>query len=202
MSFFHSSFHQASSHRASSDLIPAQHDAVSDISRIGKTLLDLVLPPQCLKCGIIVNSSDTLCLSCWRDFSFTTPPWCNACGLVLEFDPGADGLCASCARHAPAFERARSVFAYNEHFRTLILSFKNRDRTDTAPTYARWMKRAGADLLADADFMVPVPLHWSRLYWRRYNQSALLALTLARGPACWPFLIYWFAAAVRCHWDA
>lgn len=153
---------------------------VSSMNKFGTNLLDLVLPPQCLRCGVIVDSSDTLCLSCWREFDFTTPPWCNTCGLVLEFDPGADGLCASCARQKPIFDRARSVFAYDEHSRALILSFKNRDRTDTAPTYARWLARAGADLLSDADMMVPVPLHWSRLYWRRYNQSALLALALAR----------------------
>jgi len=129
---------------------------------------------------VIVDSPGTLCLSCWREFNFTTPPWCNACGLVLEFDPGADGLCASCARQQPVFERARSVFAYDKHSRALVLSFKNRDRTDNVPTIAPWMMRAGADLLPDADLMARDPLHWSRLYWRRYNQSALLALAVAR----------------------
>ena len=36
----------------------------------------------------------------------------------------------------------------------------------------RWMARAGRELLADADALVPVPLHWRRLWARRFNQSA------------------------------
>ncbi len=42
------------------------------------------------------------------------------------------------------------------------------------------MARAGAKLLADADLVVPVPLHRRRLWWRRFNQSAALAKTLAK----------------------
>ena len=35
--------------------------------------------------------------------------------------------------------------------------------------------KAGAELLADADLIVPVPLYPARLWWRRFNQSAMLA---------------------------
>ncbi len=37
------------------------------------------------------------------------------------------------------------------------------------------MARAGAELLADAEIVAPVPLHWRRLFTRRYNQAQLLA---------------------------
>jgi ComF family protein len=46
--------------------------------------------------------------------------------------------------------------------------------------FARWLQRAGAELLADADLIVPVPLYPSRLWWRRFNQSAMLATGLGR----------------------
>ncbi|HEX4570431.1 MAG TPA: phosphoribosyltransferase family protein, partial [Dongiaceae bacterium] len=39
---------------------------------------------------------------------------------------------------------------------------------------------AGAELLAEADLVTPVPLHWTRLFTRRYNQAALLAQAAAR----------------------
>ncbi|MEL0107672.1 MAG: ComF family protein [Rhodospirillaceae bacterium] len=148
--------------------------------RAGDVLLDLLYPPQCLKCGAIVESADTLCISCWQTVTFMTPPWCDACGIMLEFDSGPGGLCAACARQLPVFARARSVFAYDDDSKAMILSFKYRDRTDNAPAYARWLARAGADLLEDADLLAPVPLHWSRLCWRRYNQSALLASALSQ----------------------
>jgi ComF family protein len=44
---------------------------------------------------------------------------------------------------------------------------------------ARWMARAGGELLADAEVVVPVPLHWRRMWARRFNQSATLAKLLA-----------------------
>jgi len=39
----------------------------------------------------------------------------------------------------------------------------------------RWTARAGRELLADADALVPMPLHWRRQWTRRFNQSAALA---------------------------
>ena len=39
--------------------------------------------------------------------------------------------------------------------------------------------RAGRELLAGADALIPVPLHWRRLWARRFNQSALLAKAIA-----------------------
>ena len=64
--------------------------------------------------------------------------------------------------------------------RELIQSFKYRDRQEGLPLFARWLAKAGAALLADADLIVPVPLYPSRLWWRRFNQSAMLALAVGR----------------------
>jgi ComF family protein len=72
------------------------------------------------------------------------------------------------------------VLIYDDVSRGLVLGFKHADRTHAAPAYARWMARAGAELLTTADVIAPVPLHWSRLMARRYNQAALLGNALAR----------------------
>jgi ComF family protein len=37
-----------------------------------------------------------------------------------------------------------------------------------------------AELIAAADLVAPVPLHWRRLFTRRYNQAALLARVVVR----------------------
>ncbi len=68
---------------------------------------------------------------------------------------------------------------YRGSGRRLVLGFKHGDRTELARPAARWMARAGRDLLAPGTLIVPVPLHWRRLFRRRYNQSALLARALA-----------------------
>ncbi len=147
--------------------------------RTGRLALDALLPPRCLGCGGLVAEPGALCPTCWERIDFLTPPLCACCGTPFELDPGSGATCGGCMRQPPRFRRARAVFRYDDHGKQLILRFKHADRLDMAPTLARWMARAGAELLADADVIAPVPLHWSRLFARRYNQAALLANGLA-----------------------
>jgi ComF family protein len=81
------------------------------------------------------------------------------------------------------FDRARAAFAYDDASRRLILPFKHADRTQATPWFGRWLARAAGELAADADIVAPVPLHRWRLFRRRYNQAALIALALAREAA-------------------
>ena len=80
----------------------------------------------------------------------------------------------------PAYQRARAAVRYDEVARALVHALKYGDRLDLAPIMGRWMVRAGRELLAEADALVPVPLHWRRLWARRFNQSALLAKAIAQ----------------------
>jgi len=75
----------------------------------------------------------------------------------------------------PAYDRARAAVRYDDVARVLVHGFKYSDRLDLAPMMGHWMARAGRELLADAHALVPVPLHWRRLWARRFNQSAALA---------------------------
>src|SRR5262249_46771983 len=69
---------------------------------------------------------------------------------------------------------------YDDIARKLVHALKYGDRLDLAPTMGRWMARAGRELLADSDAIVPVPLHWRRQWARRFNQSALLTEIIAK----------------------
>ncbi|WP_119679500.1 ComF family protein [Indioceanicola profundi] len=142
--------------------------------------LDLILPPRCLGCGADVGAPGTLCPACWKAAAFIAPPLCACCGLPFEFQTDGQSLCGACIARPPAFDRCRAVLVYDDASKGMVLRFKHADRTDAAPGFAAWMARAGADLLAEADLIVPVPLHRWRLFRRRYNQSALLALHLGR----------------------
>ena len=82
---------------------------------------------------------------------------------------------AEAIANPPPFDRARAAVAYSGVARQMVQTLKYSDGTGLAPWMARWMVRAGAELIADADVIVPVPLHWRRFLWRRFNQSAELA---------------------------
>lgn len=56
-----------------------------------------------------------------------------------------------------------------------MMGLKHGDRTDIARPAAQWMARVSQPILQDDMVIAPVPLHWTRLFKRRYNQSALLA---------------------------
>lgn len=150
------------------------------VRRLVAPVIDTLLPHTCLACGAIVDAAGVLCPACWDGVELIGPPCCDACGLPFEYDAGDGVLCGACVRHRPPFGRARAPMLYSAASRRLVLSFKHGDRTDAAPAYANWMIRAGVDLIAAADILVPVPLHWTRLFARRYNQAALLAKEIGK----------------------
>lgn len=147
---------------------------------LGRGLVDLLLPPRCLACGELVDAQGRLCAECWSAIGFILGRQCRGCGVPLPNVSAEAPICGYCLDQPPAFERARAALRYDGVARRLVLRFKHGDRTDGALTFAGWMARAGAPLIAEADLILPVPLHRWRLVRRSYNQSALLALALGR----------------------
>ena len=61
------------------------------LRRIGRAVVDGVLPPRCLACGATVGEPGSLCAQCWAAMTFFAPPWCAVCGLPFEH-PMGDGF--------------------------------------------------------------------------------------------------------------
>jgi ComF family protein len=141
--------------------------------------LDIALPTLCVACREPVDG-DGVCATCWAKLSFIAPPFCPRLGIPFVYDPGPDMLSMEAIANPPAYTRARAAVRYDDVARTLVHALKYQDRTDLAPAMGRWMARAGRELLAEADVLVPVPLHWKRGWSRRYNQSGALARVIER----------------------
>ncbi|QDL99378.1 ComF family protein [Rhodopseudomonas palustris] len=148
-------------------------------TRAAQAVLDLALPTLCVACREPV-AGDGLCARCWSQLSFIAPPYCEKLGIPFVYDPGPGMLSMQAIADPPAYSRARAAVRYDEIAKALVHGLKFHDRTDLAPTMGRWMARAGAPLLTDADLLVPVPLHWRRGFSRRYNQSGVLAQVIGR----------------------
>lgn len=146
-----------------------------------KTALHLIYPPRCLTCAEVVGEDFGLCGSCWRDTPFISGLVCDQCGVPLPGeDTGQTELCDDCLRVARPWAQGRATLLYKDLGRKLVLSLKHGDRSDLARPAALWLARAAGPILRDNMLVAPVPLHWSRMLKRRFNQSAILANAFAR----------------------
>jgi ComF family protein len=153
---------------------------VSSLRSMLGRLADVLLPPVCIACRTRIGSHGLLCGACFAKIDFIAPPICARLGVPLPYEAGEPSLSAAAIAKPPVYDRARAAARYSSTMRELVQSFKYRDRHEGLPLFARWLLKAGAELLADADLIVPVPLYRSRLWWRRFNQSAMLAHAVAR----------------------
>ena len=141
--------------------------------------LDVALPRLCPSCRDLVTDNG-LCPACWSKVAFIAAPYCPRLGIPFAYDPGPGILSMQAIADPPAYNRARAAVRYDDVARKLVHGLKYGDRMDLVPMIGRWMIRAGHELRGDADALVPVPLHWRRLWTRRFNQSAALAEHIAR----------------------
>lgn len=149
-------------------------------------LLDLLLPPKCLKCAEVVDRVHAICPDCWKNIQFLSDPKCSVCGYPFGIETGTDfsligeNKCAACQKSDRPFTKAVSAMRYDDESRKMIIGFKHNDRLEYAQYFANLLKMAGKDIFSECDIIIPVPLHPKRLLQRRYNQSAVLSRILAR----------------------
>jgi ComF family protein len=147
--------------------------------RLSRGLAGLLFPPQCAGCGRAVAEPGTLCGQCWPRLRFIERPYCAVMGTPFTHDLGDNFLSAEAIADPPPFRRVRSVVIHDGVPKRMVVGLKFHDQTNLAPWMARWMLRAGSELIADCDVIIPVPLHPFRFWSRRFNQSAELARTIA-----------------------
>ena len=150
-------------------------------TRASRAALDTLYPPICLACRAATSEAGALCSSCWRAMRFIERPFCDRLGTPFEHDLGEGLLSPQAVTDPPVFQRARAVARFEDGpARRLVHRLKYSDRGELAAPMGAWMARAGADVLAEADAITPVPLHARRLWTRRFNQAAALGREIAR----------------------
>ena len=160
--------------------IPRSARLVAALRSTLRFAADVGMPPLCPACRQLVRDTGALCAECWSCLSFIAPPYCERLGIPFAYDPGPGILSMLAIADPPAYKRARAAVRFDEVSRKLVHSLKYGDRLDLAPTMGRWMAGAGREIVEGADALVPVPLHWRRLWTRRFNQSATLAKAITR----------------------
>ncbi|WP_137701008.1 ComF family protein [Marimonas lutisalis] len=140
-----------------------------------QTLLQVLYPPQCICCGGMVAQDFALCGPCWRETPFIEGLCCDLCGVPLPGQSDQKEFCDDCLTIARPWRQGRAVFRYQDNGRKLVLALKHGDHHEIAKPGGIWLANAARPMLRNNMLVTPVPLHWTRMVRRRFNQSALLA---------------------------
>lgn len=154
--------------------------ALKPVQTLIQQAVDTVLPPRCIITGEIVDRQGMISPKAWAQLNFISQPQCERCGIPFDFESFEGMSCTQCLDRPPPFETARGALKYDDSSRDMILRFKHADQTHAVLAFVPWMEKAGANMLEQADYLIPVPLHRWRLLSRRYNQSALISLALSK----------------------
>ncbi|HSM98684.1 MAG TPA: ComF family protein, partial [Gallionella sp.] len=116
--------------------------------------------------------------------------WCAACDSVLPYLSAAHcpvcalptpsgEVCGHCLGQPPLFTRTTTVFAYAFPLDKLIQGMKYGAQLSLAHAFAKKLAQHidNSDL---PDYIIAMPLHPAKLRERGFNQSQLLAATVAR----------------------
>jgi ComF family protein len=159
----------------------------SSARKISDGLLNLFYPETCFLCSVpAARQQDCgICDACWQKVLALKiqPPRCSSCGLPFySFEENSEHLCGGCIQRLPPYAGARSFGHYSGEMSRVIQEFKFSGRRNLVGLLAPLL----ADVFFDTwrrdefDFIAPVPLHPKRKRDRGYNQSELLADSLAR----------------------
>ena len=150
--------------------------------RIWDSVINFIFPQQCCICKNYLGIDGSFCLSCAGKFNLITNPKCACCGLPFEFKlkNGKELLCPKCLKKAYKFDKAVSTVRYDEFSKKIILPLKHADKTQYAKSIASMMSMSGRKLAKESDYIIPVPIHITRMLKRKYNQASLIATYLSK----------------------
>jgi ComF family protein len=95
----------------------------------------------------------------------------------MVFDRGPDALCITCLANPPRHDGIRAIVKYDDLSAQVILRLKYGGKIGLAGMIARQLLRHLPDDRSGL-IITPVPLHWTRIWSRTFNQSALIGQQL------------------------
>lgn len=141
-------------------------------------LLNLIYPPICAACARI-SATAGLCDECAHELRTDPYPTCPRCGSTVGPNVGAIVDCPRCRHEGFVFAGVFRLGPYDGIRRDLVLRMKH-DETMAERVGAVFADGMGKRLKnVGANAVVAVPLHWKRRWQRGYNQSEVLARSLA-----------------------
>lgn len=151
---------------------------------LGREILDLFYPRDCLSTGIALQSESTyryLSEKSIHDIHWAKGPTCTTCGFPFAGAVEGNRICPNCQKLQPVFSSGKTAFMLKGTGKKLIHELKYHSGFHLLPDLIRLVSQIPGyiDYIENA-ILVPVPLHKNKLKKRGFNQSFLLAKYLAK----------------------
>ncbi|MBO4347856.1 MAG: ComF family protein [Lachnospiraceae bacterium] len=138
----------------------------------------LIFPRRCPICDDIITDDSLICSECITIPRRVPYPRCMKCSKHI--DSQNEEYCRDCQKNDKSFLRGVALYEYDS-VKDSINSFKNNSRPEYGEFYGAQIARYLGDEIRnfEADALIPVPLHRSKMLKRGYNQSEVLAKHLS-----------------------
>ncbi len=146
--------------------------------RLGASLANILLPPQCVFCGQSVLGQ-FVCDGCHHDLPWITNS-CERCGTPIATQLPAGTVCGKCQLKPPPFETTLAPLHYDFPIDAAIKALKFGRKLFLAPALASLALEKLLPVADSFDALVPVPLYRWRHATRGFNQAHELAKFLKR----------------------
>ncbi|MDR1366320.1 MAG: ComF family protein [Puniceicoccales bacterium] len=146
--------------------------------------MDYIFPRYCCICGEFLKADHFryLCETCAKKIILTGENICVKCGHDFgEITAKTQSLCPRCLRSKFQFISLRSAVRLTHITRRLIHQLKYKHGEYLAEDFAKIMQKNNTFMaLLQDSVLIPVPLHWKRIFKREYNQSEIIAKFLKK----------------------
>ncbi|MCX2979761.1 ComF family protein [Halieaceae bacterium IMCC14734] len=167
------------------------------VNKLWRACLRHIAPCECQFCGQPSQRDVALCSNCQSDLP-ANRGGCPICAEPLALsahNPHPQSSlqaqpCGRCQQSTPPYQQALAPWLYRYPVDDLIKQLKYQRRLDHLPTLAALLQKditASLEQHGRPDRLLPVPLHWRRLWRRGFNQAELLALQLTKDPELRPW---------------
>ena len=153
-----------------------------NVQDVFRGFLDAVYPPLCLICGQLSEGPyPHCCLGCFDSFEPVGDRCCELCGEPFP-DSQVPHLCLACIKGRPPFKWCRGVLLYRG---AVAESLSRLKYGGMIPLLKPLEEALGSGIRSlhpfpEVDLLIPVPLSFSGRWKRGFNQSNILAVSVAR----------------------
>jgi competence protein ComFC len=151
-----------------------------------KAIVGIVYPATCITCKERLKNKPAIenlvCADCWGKIKRNLPPFCYRCGRHLEKNIQTKNICPGCIKKTLHFDRAFSPCLYEGTLKELIHEFKYKNKDYLGSVLSRLMIEFIREYnlpMEKIEFIIPIPLHKTRLREREFNQAQILSNHIA-----------------------